>query len=556
MVKIRHTNRYREIVVALARHGFGYVVEEIGLLSVLALPVRWLRRQEREESKSLGERIRLVLEELGPTFIKLGQLSSTRSDLIPEDVIRELTKLQDSVPPFPMSDVRAIIEEELKVPLEEVFREFEEKPLAAASIGQVHRARLRTGEAVAVKVRRPHVDKIIQLDLDILKELAAMAEKRVDWIAQYRVRDIVGELSRSMREELDYTHEGKNADRIAEQYKGNPGILIPRVYWEFSTAKVLTMEFVDGIMLNHTREIQEQGRDLKNVAERVVNAMFHQIFIEGFFHADPHPGNIIVTRDNRIAFVDFGLCGYLSDDIKYHLSSLLIALMRRSSGAIIRAILPLGLVSEEVDMALLRKDLDMLRDKYYDVPFAEVSLAEAMTELFAVANRHHIVVPTDLTLLGKSLLTMEGVTKKIYPDLSMVHLAEPFGRRLIRERLHPEQVTKRMFRNTAQFVEDIASLPRQASQLARMVRTGKVKVEIGIPEIDLLLAKLDKISNRISISIILLAFSIIMVGLILASSFGKVPILLRHFPVIEVGSTAAAVLFLWILYSIFRSGRL
>ncbi|WP_040950706.1 ABC1 kinase family protein [Gorillibacterium massiliense] len=557
MVKMRHTNRYREIIVALARHGFGYMVEDIGLLNLMSLPVKWLRKQEREENtKSMGERIRLVLEDLGPTFIKLGQLSSTRSDLIPEDVIHELQKLQDQVPPFPIEEVRHIVESEFGKPMEQVFRSFEEVPLAAASIGQVHRAQLLTGELVAVKVRRPNVDKIITLDLEILRDLAAMAEKRVEWIARFQVRSILDELSRSMQEELDYTHEGKNCDRIAEQFKNDATVLIPKVYWEHSTAKVLTMEFVEGTMLNQLRTLKNQGHDLKNIAERVVNAMFQQIFIAGFFHADPHPGNVMITKDNRIAFVDFGLTGYLNDEMKYHLSSLLIALMRKSSDAIIRAILHLGLVSEEVNMVLLRKDLDMLRDKYYNVPFADVSVAEAMRELFGVANRHHIIIPTDMTLLGKALLTMEGITQVIYPELSMVHLAEPFGRRLIRERLHPEQMTKRAWRTTAQFFEDISGLPRQASQLARLARAGKLKVEIGIPELDVLLKKMDQISNRISISIVLLSFSLIVMGLIIASSVGKVPMLLHHFPLIEVGSSVAGLMFLWVLYSIFRTGRL
>lgn len=554
-IKIRHTHRLREIVMALARHGFGYMVEEMGLFQMLSFPRKWLLKSSPEASMTLGERIRLVLEELGPSFIKLGQLSSTRQDLLPAEIAYELQKLQDQVPPFPFEEARSIIEKELHLPLEQIFQQFRESPLAAASIGQVHYGRLKTGEAVAVKVQRPLVDQMIELDLEILGELASIAERRIEWVAHYQVRRIIEELSRSMKEELNYTREGRNADRIARQFAEHSDVYVPKVYWDYTTSKVLMLEFMDGINLNQPKALLEQGHNLKKIAERLVNAMLHQVLIEGLFHADPHPGNIMVLTNSSIAFVDFGMVGHLNEEMKDHLISLLISLMRKDSSGIVRAILRLGLISEDLDTSELQNDLDLLREQYYDIPFSQVSLGDALSNLFAVANRHRILIPTDLTLVGKALITLEGVAEKLDPELSLVKLAEPFGRRLLRERYYPHQVQKRWWRQFTDLTESIISFPRQASQLFKLIRAGNLKVEIGIPEIDLLLRKLDQISNRITISIVLLSFCIIIVGLIIASSFGKTPSIILHFPVIEIGSSVAGLMLLWLLYSIIKSGK-
>jgi ubiquinone biosynthesis protein len=554
-IKIRHTYRYKEIVLALVRHGFGYMVEEMGLFQMMSLPRKWLRRNQPEASKTQGERIRLLFEELGPTFIKLGQLSSTRQDMLPEDIIMEFQKLQDQVPAFSFAEARGIIESELHRPIEEIFAEFQETPIAAASIGQVYYGRLKTGEVVAVKVQRPSVEQIVQLDLEILNELATLAERRIDWVARYQIRRMIEELSISMQEEMNYTREGKNADRIARQFALKPEVHIPKVYWDFTTSRVLTMELVDGIKLNQPELLLEQGHDLKQTAKLLVNAMFHQVLVDGFFHADPHPGNVFVLDGGSIAFVDFGMVGRLNEDMKFQLGSLLISLMREDSHGIVQAILRLGLVSEDFDPRSLQNDLDLLREQYYDVPLSQVSLGVTMRDLFKVANRHSIVIPTDLTLLGKAILTVEGVAERLDPDLSIIKLAEPFGRRLLKERFHPQELQKRWWRQISGFVDTVMSFPQQARQLSKIIRTGKLKMEIAIPEIDLLLQKLDQVSNRITVSIVLLSFSIIMVGLIIASSLGKTPSLILHFPVIEVGSSVAGLMLLWLIYSIFKTGK-
>lgn len=285
-VRMKHAGRYREIAMALARHGFGYMVEEMGLFQLLSLPRKWLTR-ETPESKTLGERIRLVLEDLGPAFIKLGQLASTRADLLPEPIIRELVKLQDQVPPFSSETARGILEQELDTSLEDILVRFDDVPLAAASIGQVHLGKLHSGEMVAIKIQRPGVNRIIRRDLDILRELTAMAAKRWEWVERYQLRQMVEELGRSLIQELDYNHEARNTEKIALQFEQDPHIYIPKIYWDHTSSRILTMEFLDGTHLGSREELLRRGYNLKELAQRLVNSMLHQIFIEGFFMPIP-----------------------------------------------------------------------------------------------------------------------------------------------------------------------------------------------------------------------------------------------------------------------------
>ncbi|WP_240463915.1 ABC1 kinase family protein [Paenibacillus apiarius] len=540
--------------MALMRHGFGYMVEEMGLFQVLSLPRRLITR-EAPETKTVGERIRLVLEELGPAFIKLGQLLSTRSDLFPDSVIRELVKLQDQVPPFPAHEARRIIEAELNRPIGDVFSSFDDEPVAAASIGQVHLAKLHGGEAVAIKVQRPGIHPVIERDLEIVKGLTAIAERRWAWVAEYQIPQMIAEFSKSMKAELDYNHEGRNTEKIARQFLHVQGIHIPRIYWQHTSSRVLTMEYVQGVKLSRHEDIAAQGHDLKALAERFVHAMLHQMFIEGLFHADPHPGNLLVLDDGRLAFLDFGMVGRLNGDMKDYLSDLIISLMRQRTSGIIRAIAGLGVVPDRTDMTQLKRDLDRLRAQYYDIPFTDISLGQSLHDLFAVAQRHRITLPPDLIMLAKALITMEGVVEELDPTLSILDMAEPFGRKLLLEKYSPRRVRKKLLGGASDFLQALTDLPKQANQLARILSSGKVRVEVELPELDHALHKLDQISNRLSFSIVLLAFSIIMVGLIVGSSLTRKPTLLWDVPAIEIGFVVAAFMFLWLLYGIFKSGR-
>ncbi|WP_211747381.1 AarF/ABC1/UbiB kinase family protein [Paenibacillus sp. Marseille-Q4541] len=551
-VHIKNAGRYREIAMALMRHGFGYIVEEISFFQVLSLPRRWITHETGPEAKTLGERIRHVLEDLGPTFVKLGQLASTRSDLLPSGVISELTKLQDQVPPFSPEIARGILEQELNAPLEELLAEFDDTPLAAASIGQVHIGRLRSGEQVAIKIQRPGISPVIQRDLNILKDFVALAERRWEWVTRYQLREMVKEFAASLLAELDYSHEGRNTEKVGLQFMESSEVHVPKIFWDYTRARVLTMEYMDGIMLNQREVIIGKGYDLKNIAQRLVDSMLHQIFIEGFFHADPHPGNLMVMKNGTIAFLDFGMVGRLNEEMKEQLSSLIIALMRKNTEGMVRSIERLGMIPEGTNMGSLRRDLDRIRDDYYDIPFASISVGQALNDLFGVAQRHQITLPSDVILLGKALVTLEGVIENLDPTISIIDMAEPFGRKLIREKFSSRKIKGKLLSSVTELIETLVDLPGQARLLTSIISKGKLKVEISIPELEQFEHKLDQISNKLSLSIVLLAFCILMVGLFIGSSKTEQ---VWHVPLLEVGIVIAGLMVLWLIISIIRSGK-
>ncbi|GGJ02187.1 ABC transporter [Paenibacillus hunanensis] len=540
--------------MALMRHGFGYMVEEMGLNRMLSIPLK-LARRDVHGIRTVGERIRLVLEELGPTFIKLGQLASTRSDLLPENIIEELVKLQDQVPPFAGEEARQIIELELGLSIEDMLESFQEEPVAAASIGQVHLGKLHSGELVAIKVQRPGVARIVQRDLEILQDLIGIAKRHMDWVSQYNISEIIDEFSKSMRAELDYNVEGRNMERLGQNFANDRRIRIPKTFWNYTSARVLTMEFVDGIHMGKPDEIVQQGLQLPDVAQRLVDSMLQQIFIDGFFHADPHPGNLLALRDGRVAYLDFGMMGRLNSDTKNGLASFVIAMLRKNTDSMVRAILRLGFVPDDIDIAAMRGELERLRDQYYEVPFSQINLGEALNEMFAIIRTFRIDIPSDLALLGKALITLEGVIGRLDPNLSIVKMAEPFGRRLLGERYSPKRLRERITDGALQAIEVLTDLPRQTSELSRVIRSGKLKVEVNVPELGELLHKMDQIVNRLAFSIVLLAFCIIMVGLIIGSSLRDQSPILWGLPVVEIGFSIATLMVLWLLFAIFKSGR-
>lgn len=551
--RIKHTQRYQEIINAFLKNGLSHFLFRMGLID------RSKTAQITEENINLvdlGIRLRTALQGLGPTFIKLGQIASTRRDMIPEEIASELEKLQDNVQPFSYEEVLVTVEAELGEPIDSLFQAFSETPLATASIGQVHTAHLFTGEEVAVKVQRPDIRSIMDTDLEILHDLARVVENRVEWARRYRLREMIEEFSLSLHNELDYEVEGRNGERVARQFENDSIIHIPKIYWDLTSKKVLTMEMIKGIKVTHIEELDEKGYDRELIAARLADSMFTQILEYGFFHGDPHPGNIYILPDNVIAYLDFGMVGQLREDLKYHFATLLINLQQGSSKGMIKTFSAMDLLDENTDVPELKHDLESLIAKYYDTSFNEISMGAALADVFAVAYRHRVRIPTEIAILGKAILTMEEIIKKLDPGFSVMKAVRPFGEKLFKQRLNPKNILSRSWDDLVENMEIIRDLPKDLKEIATTVKKGRLRFDINVKELQTFLQRLDKISNRLSFSIILLSFSILMVGLIIGTAIADKQALLFRFPVIEIGSIIATLMFLFMIFSIFRSGRM
>lgn len=553
--RIKHAHRYQEIINAFLRNGFTYFVHRLGFANQY-LPHKQHKIEEQYNMQTIGAKLRITLQELGPTFIKLGQIVSTRRDIVPETISKELELLQDQVSSFPYEKVRQSIEEELGEAPENLFQQFNEAPLATASIGQVHMAVLKTGENVAVKIQRPDILPIVETDLEILDDLARIMEENFSWAKTYQLRKMINDFARSLGAELDYLIEGRNSERIAKQFIEQPEIFIPRVYWNFTTRKVLTMDFVQGIKINNLHKLDEERYDRKLLARRITDSMLQQILINGFFHGDPHPGNIFVLPGNKVAYLDFGLIGRLSEDTKFYFSSLAIHLQKGNTKGIVKTIISMGILTEQTDMVSLYNAIDELQMKYYDTPFSQIKLGETINDLFTIIFHHHIQIPSDLTIVGKTLLTIEGIVVDLDPEISFMEAIKPFSKKLLLNHYGPKRVFKNSIGGMIENVRLLSDVPKKISDLTSTVQKGKLHVDIGVPELRNFLKRLDKISNRLAFSIILLSFSILMVGLIVGSAISGESSVLWNFPAIEIGSIVATTMFIFMLIAIFKSGRM
>lgn len=551
--------RLREIAQVLFRYGFGYLIHQLDLAELLS-PFERTRRTPEDEPLSRGVRLRRALEDLGPTFVKLGQLLSTRPDLLPPDVISELTKLQDRVPPMPAAQVRQVVVEELGRPLEEIVVSFDPDPVGSASLGQVHRAQLHDGRQVVVKVQRPGVERTIRTDLLVLADLARLADQRTPWGRIYRFSDMVEEFSRALNEELDYTAEGRHAERLAAAFRDDPLVHIPSIFWEYTTSRVLTLEYVSGVKLEDHAALQAAGYSLPRLAEKLARAMIKQILEVGYFHADPHPGNILVLPGEVIGFLDFGLVGYISQQQKETFLRLILAVHRHQTDVLVQGLKELGTTTAPLKENEFRQDIEVLLDKYYGLPLARIRLGQAIRELMDVAFRHHLRLPADFTLLAKALLTLEGVVTELDPGLSLLQIIEPAARDYLRQRLAPSYLLHVAGKRLAEYLTLADELPRLFKTFLERVSGGELKVSWELPELEASLRRLDRISNRLSFSMVLLAFSIIMASLILGSAIigpaGGTPAFLWRLPILELGFLTAGIMVGWLIWAIFRSGRI
>lgn len=408
---------------------------------------------------------------------------------------------------------------------------------------------LPDGRRAVVKVRRPGIEKVIDIDLEILYDVAHFLESRSSWAELYSFVDTVAEFDRTLHDEQDYEIEGRNTDTFRNNFAGDDDVIIPVVYREYSTGKVLTMEYVPGVKLNDLQEIKRLGLDRQALARNVARAVFKQILIDGFFHGDPHPGNLAALPGEKIVFMDFGMVGFLNEETKNRIGSLMIALVSKNADAVMKAVMNLGVVPGSVDKKLLRRDIDLMQRKYYDVPLSQISLGKAFNDIIGVAFKYRIRVPAEFALLVKALITLEGVAGELDPELSIVKIAEPFGKRLLMERISPQTLTRSAVKSLQELGDILSLLPKQVSEVLDLAADGRLKLEHQLPQVDEVLVRVNKMTNRLS-------FSIVITGLIVGSAFlaRNGGILSGQAPVAEVGFLIAGLLGFWFLVSILRSG--
>lgn len=557
----RDIPRIARIIAVASRHGFGHLVEQMGLQRFFSLGRRIITFKtppSLEHRLSAPERLRLMFEELGPTFIKLGQVLACRPDMLPIEYSRELTKLTDAVAPFPSKKAKEIIEQDLHGPVERIFAAFDDIPVAAASIAQVHRARLLDGTEVMVKVQRPDIDKIIDRDISIMRGIADLIESRVPELAPYNIPGIVDEFARTIKKELDFYIEAANAAQLRNNFDKSDVLYIPRIFSELSTKRVLVLERIEGIRIDDFQRLDEAGFDRREIALKGAAAFFKMVFRDGLFHADPHPGNIFVLPDGRLGLVDFGIMGRVTEENMQLFANIFVALAEHDYDALVRQYVNLGFVSEEsVNIEKfereMKEDLAELLEPYYGMQVKQIDFGAYIDRVTQILLRHKLRQPSNLYLMDKALITLEGLLKQLDPSFNYFEAAQPYVAELVRRRLNPLRAVKAIRKNMADFADVFTQLPRQMKATYRKLMQGDLKVNIHHEGLTQLIKDLDKASNRLS-------FSIITAAIIVASSViihsGKGPMLFGLPMFGLIGYVIAALLGLWILVGILRSGQL
>jgi len=551
----RHLNRYRQILTVLFRYGFGDLIDRLNIEQYIEVGLQMIskKRRERVERLTRAERLRMAFEELGSTYVKLGQALSARPDLIPADFITELAKLQDKVPSFPFSDVEQIIENELAAPVSDLFDAFEPVPLASASIGQVHRARLKDGEAVAVKVQRPHIKRTVEVDLEIMLHLATLMERNIEEAALHRPVKIVEEFARSLEKETDYILEASNIERFARNFLDDPTLFVPKVFHDHCSSRVLTMEFVDGIKISEIELLEDAGIDRRVVTRRGADLILRQVFDHGFFHADPHPGNIFVLPGNVICLLDFGMSGAVDRRTREDFVDLLDAIVNREEYRATQVLLKFTTWEIEPDIRMLEKEVAEFMGKHLYKPLKNIKIGPLVHNLFELVAVHRLRIPPDIFLVMKALSTVEGVALMLDPEFNMVAQAAPFIKKIKLARVYPQRIAADLMRVGMEMIQFAQQFPKDILEIARLIKQQKLTVKMEHQGLKAMLATHDQISNRIS-------FSIIIAALIVGSALiviSKTPPFVFGISLIGmVGFLAAAVMGIWLLVAILKKGRL
>jgi ubiquinone biosynthesis protein len=580
LVAARDFGRLHEIASVLIRYGFGDIVRRMGMANALERAGRVLLWKHAEELAHLEPpaRVRRALEELGPTFVKLGQVLATRVDLFPPEWIAEFSKLQDSAPAAPYDGIHRQLTEDLGGPPEQIFAAFDAEPLAAASIAQVHRARLPDGSEVVVKVRRPDIRPVIEADLRWMVRLAELAESENPELRNFRPQEVVRQFEQSLRRELDFSSECRNAEHIAQNFSGYTDqdtapqsaadkapesttagppsplpaiIVIPRVYWQWTGERVCVQEFIAGIPGRNLAEADRTGLDRKLLARRGARAVLKMIVEDGFFHADPHPGNVFYLPGNRIAFIDFGMVGRLTEERRDQMIRMLLGLVRHEPARVADVMLDWS-GDSAVDEAALLLEIQTFVDQYHGLPLKQLSIGAMLTDMVAILREHRIVLPADLTLLIKAFITLEGMGRELDPDFDMAGEAIPMLEQSLRSRYTPYALIKRGWRSAADMLALIADMPHDLSRLLRAARRGRLEIHIDVTNLKHVGNQLDGAANRLVIGIVVAAL-IIGSSIVMTVPGGPTLLGLPLFGLLGfLGAAAGAI---WLLLLIRKSNR-
>ena len=492
-----HLNRSRQIAGVLLSHGWDF-----------------LRNNERRTASSVSPvaanarpvHLRLAFEELGTTFIKLGQILSTRADLLPPEYLAELTKLQDSAAPVAFEEIQEALVTELGQPIEHIFAHFDPVPLAAASIGQAHEATLRDGTEVVVKVRRPGVVEQVNEDLEILKELAATASRHWSFADHYDLTGLVEEFSQTLRRELDYIREAHNAERFAVNFATDLHIHVPRVFWEATTSRVLTLERIRGIKINDLKALDEQGTNRRWLADYATNVVLKMVCEDGFFHADPHPGNFFIEPNGTIGLIDFGMVGVVDEQTQELLAELLIAINHQAADRLVDVFLDLGVTQKRIDRAAVRRDIDHLLSTYWGLPLGELKLTALLNDVYSIMRRHYLRLPPNLALLLKTVIMIEGLGVALNPDFYLPRVLTPYTERLVLRQYSPFRWARSFGRSGLDLARFAVEMPQHLRRIATAAENGNLQIGMRPEGFDPVIDRLEKIANRIVLGVIAAAF--------------------------------------------------
>lgn len=548
---VRDLPRLQEIASVLIRYGWGDIVRALGIANLLEQAGRLLHWQTTNEITALDlpVRIRLALTELGPTFVKLGQILATRVDVFPPDWIAEFEQLHNRVPAVPFEQIKPHLEKALGQPIEAVFERLDTTAFAAASIAQVHRAVLKDGSRVVVKVRRPDIVPKIEADLRILRHLARLLEVEFPEARRYQPTQIVQQLTRSLRRELDMVKEARNIERFAQNFADDPTVHIPRVYWEYCSETVNVQEELQGVPGTDLEAVRAAGLDLDVLAARGGDAVLKMILVHGYFHADPHPGNVIYLPGNVIGMVDFGMVGRLTDRRRSQIIDFLNAMVLKDEEGMLNVLLTWA-GDAEVDEERLAYDISELVFSYDNLPLKDVQIGPLLADVTALMRDNHLTMPSDLTLLFKALITLEGLGRQLTPDFHMVDHLEPFIRELYASRYTPTAMAKRARHGIKEMLEVVLGLPRDLAHLFRLARRGSLRIDLDLKRLDHFGHQLNRAANRLTMGVLtaslIVGSSIIMTipdaptSLTLLGAFGFI---------LAFGNSV------WIVISIWRSDK-